>query len=1245
MKIKLLKRFICLLVLVFGLNWYYSQLTDSENYVYSKTHLTVPEDDVQKTVETVTYFDGLGKAKQTIQIKGGKTPTSDLVTPVIYDCFGRQVRDYLPIPQSSSTDGGIYPQSSDCSTDGNAFPVSDATGFYQGERIYSKKVLESSPLDRIQQQIQPGNDWQGHPVKFDYQTNTDADVLKFTTATSSGGGAFYTGALSVNGYYGASTLYKNKVSDEDGNTTYEFKNGEGQTLLIRKVIGGASVDPGDIEGTVAQIAINQYADTYYIYNEYNQLAFVISPLASEHFKANNTQSISNPKTSSNPILDNLCYQYNYDGRNRLVEKKLPGKGWESMVYDKADRLIMTQDTNLASQGKWLITKYDKFGRVAYTGFIPGGSRESMQEQAGLHIITEDRNDTGFTKSGLQIYYSNNYFYGMDTVLSVNYYDSYPVGTPYPSDNKIQGQSILLASYDTLGRSTKSLPLSTMVKNINDDKWTKNYSYYDGRGRVIGTTSINFLSGSTRVEMKLDFAGVVTHSETWHNKKAGEQPIHIIEDFRYDHQNRLTKHYHEVEGKTPKELLADNTYDALGRLQTKKVGARSDANFAEVLPPLQTIQYNYNIRGWMTGINLNNEGKLDIGKLFSYKIKYNDPATTAIRKYNGNISEVDWTYGSNNYSRYEYTYDNLNRLRKGNYKTFNETTTTDSKYYNEELSYDINGNIKTLRRNARPRTGTTATQIDNLIYYYENNQLSNRLERITDNEGAVANPSGYPGGGAFITYDSNGNMLSMPDKGIPQGGITYNYLNLPQVIVKNGQPVTYTYRADGEKVYKKFEVNGQNIETWYLDGFVYTTPYTPDLISALQKTPASEEMSAASQREAFELADKVIIVDPGPTLPLVQSSPNFFATAEGFYDYENFRYIYQYKDHLGNSRLNFGRNSEGVLFTEDSNDYYPFGMNFINSVAIGPAQVYNPSATYKNYKYNGKELQETGNYDYGARFYMPDIARWGTTDPLAEQTRRWSPYTYAFNNPIRFIDPDGRSNTDWVRLQSGQTIYDSRVTKQSEAETAYGSGAEYRPVGFTYTATTDGSTYQLGDHGFYLKNGSEVGLSEDYAQYATDKSGDILKQGTAFGAGAITLGGGPENPGADVVAVGGLAIYATGALIAKMSYEMSKIEERPEGPQGVQYSLRAKTDGEYPVYSSGFSNPTGTTHLNAGDVWKYGETINPTGRYSETFKSGLQVQQFDEFHGSQKAIKAMEKTKIYNYFFQNGTLPPGNKIFR
>ena len=105
-----------------------------------------------------------------------------------------------------------------------------------------------------------------------------------------------------------------------------------------------------------------------------------------------------------------------------------------------------------------------------------------------------------------------------------------------------------------------------------------------------------------------------------------------------------------------------------------------------------------------------------------------------------------------------------------------------------------------------------------------------------------------------------------------------------------------------------------------------------------------------------------------------------------------------KDHLGNTRVAFKRGTGETAIALQRSDYYPFGLR---------QTPYNPESDNK-YLYNGKEIQdETGWYDYGARFYDPQIGRWHSVDPHAERYTEWSPYSYCFNNPLIFIDPDGR----------------------------------------------------------------------------------------------------------------------------------------------------------------------------------------------------------------------------------------------
>lgn len=253
------------------------------------------------------------------------------------------------------------------------------------------------------------------------------------------------------------------------------------------------------------------------------------------------------------------------------------------------------------------------------------------------------------------------------------------------------------------------------------------------------------------------------------------------------------------------------------------------------------------------------------------------------------------------------------------------------------------------------------------------------------------------------------------------------------------------------------------------------------------------------------------------------------TSEGYYDALLNQYVYNFTDHLGNVRLSYtDTNKDGVIqprqyFSQtcdgpfippfqipncistsmpgeivEINNYYPFGL------------LHNYTATTQNayqYKYNGKELQESGMYDYGARMYMADIGRWGVVDPLAEKNRRFTPYNYAVNNPIRFIDPDGRSENDWIK-RTGQSNWEYRsdITSAQQAKdagyVAYADGRGDTNSSYTTTLSRNGvdtgmkQEVVLGEGGNYTVDGKAF-IAEDQAPYVS--SSEVDKLGKALSA--------------------------------------------------------------------------------------------------------------------------------------------------
>jgi RHS repeat-associated protein len=899
--------------------------------------------DPNKAQVNITYFDGLGRPMQ--QIANQQSATGkDIVTNVEYDDFGRQTKDYLPFASTASN----------MAYDQNA--LTNTLLYYQ-KAIYdntanpfSEKKLESSPLDRVLKQAAPGSDWAmdgGHEIKLDYQTNTETEVKLYNaTTTWNPGLGLYDISFSDAGNYRVNQLYKTitydenstaNPTDEKSGSTVEFKNKEGQVVLKRTYESGTK------------------HDTYYVYDSYGNLTYVLPPMF----------------TNAEDDLDGLCYQYKYDYRNRLVEKKLPGKQWEFIVYDKLDRPVATgpasspfkEDTAVG----WLVTKYDAFGRPVYTGWLnsaPSSAvRKSLQDTQNNATILFEKKQTSRVIDGIQAFYTNDIEPKSIKLLSVNYYDNYEFPNAFPTPTAVEGQTVL-ANTKTLATGSWTRVITTSSAILGETATI----FYDAKARPICNAVTNYLGGYTNTESKLDaFSGQLQYTITKHKRTDADTELVIKEAFTYSPQDRLLTHTHQInEGAI--QLLADNTYDELGQLTSKKVGNTSGM-------PLQKVDYTYNIRGWMTGINNDPTNSLVLNTaekdLFGFKINYNTIAGTVADVkplYNGNIAETYWRTDAS-LRKYGYVYDNLNRLKSAVYQKPNDAIPV-SGAYNESLSYDKNGNIMSLQRFGTSDAPSVVFQIDDLGYEYSTAN-GNQLTKVTDGPKGN-NGEGFIDGnktGDDYTYDANGNLITDKNKNIT--AIVYNHLNLPtKITFGTTGTIEYIYNAVGQKLEKIVTDATTVTSTNYLGGFQYTK------------------------------------------LNLGTWALQFFPTAEGYVkntvvnSANNYSYVFNYTDHLGNVRLSYSdADKDGSIATTEiveESHYYPFGLKHVGYVtSLG--------TDYK-YKYNGKELQDElglNMYAYGWRDYDPAIGRWNVIDQLSEKYYKISPYAYVANNPITTIDPDGR----------------------------------------------------------------------------------------------------------------------------------------------------------------------------------------------------------------------------------------------
>lgn len=930
---------------------------------------------VSSNAQTVQYVDGLGRPIQSVSTQASPT-LKDIVQPVAYDGFGREVVKYLPFTNGAS---GRYKDNMIDPATGNY--LNAALSFYNtsGDKIaddvpYAKTILESSPLNRVLEQGAPGSAWQpdavnsytstDRTIKKAYELNLANEVLAWSYTNASAAypfGKVNAGTAATPIYYAANQLSKIRTKDEQMNEVIEFTDKSGHVVL-KQVQAGPSL----------------YASTYYIYDDLGQSVCVIPPEATARLATEYYHTAATDATKES-FLMKWAFRYRYDNRRRMILKEVPGADSVRMVYDLRDRLVLTQDGNQRTQNKWGYTKYDALNRPVMTGIYTHTSNLTQPQMSALISTTnlvEAYNGVAATHG-----YTNNVWPTTNlTVLSVSYYDTYDFKTLVTGLNYVNN--------DLAGQRTdeflyvKGKPTGAKTNIIGTTNYLYSVTYYDDKYRAVQSITQNHKGGFDRLTSKFDFAGRALEAKAIHNNGTTTQTTK--RRFDYDHAGRVIRTWHTLNSQ-PEVLLAQNEYNEIGQLVDKKLHSTDGITFK------QSVDYRYNIRGWLTSMNdatLTNNGTTndDTGDLFGMNLGYNNDlgvGNTAL--YNGNISGITWSnslgLSTVKQSAYVYTYDAMNRIQSS---TFKEKAAAWTAPVNAALAetgyqYDLNGNITALQRNDRRASGW----MDNLVYNYTGS--GNQLKNVKDNGDANA---GFVDGNPSTTvddyaYDANGNMVTDKNKSLTAANaIQYNHLNLPTIVTKStGEYVKYTYNAGGQKLKQEvFNASGVVTKTTdYIGEYIYEN-------NVLQ----------------FVNHEEGRIVTTG-------ASPE---------------YQYHLKDHLGNVRLTFTSKVELVAETatlEDANSTTEQSqfLRFVNAkrvkatildktngASIGYAERLNGSA---NEKYGlAKSISvmpgDVVNIEVYAKYIDPNSANWtGALSTLMSQIT-------ANTTGVVFTDATGYANS-------------------------------------------------------------------------------------------------------------------------------------------------------------------------------------------------------------------------------------------
>ena len=750
--------------------------------------LSIPSGDIS---QTIAYLDDQGKQFQEVHRQASVDGT-DIVKPNVYDDLYRPSKSFLPMIASQSSGMALSNILNGSSGEDNYIGSPHYLFYNSGSQQYpnepqpfAKTEYELTPLKRPKRVGSIGTSWQPGNADTEVVYTTNSNDIRLWAINASGPQSLTTwpsNTLSVT--RSISTVSTSPLKRIEQET---ISNREGLRLVERVKHNGTN-----------------WAETHYIYDSKNNLRYILTPQLIELYR------IAGDFTTTQTQIDDWAYQFIYDSDNRLIESKSPGVAWRYLVYDRRDRVILSQNGNERSRNEWSYTKYDDLNRPVVSGIYRPGvaiTRADIQ-------ITVNSLGSGLGYQNAESATNHSTVFPTTNVeeLMLSYYDSYdncpPCANSQLAFSAQSWVSIPLAGIFEKFNRLLDLPTAASIKILDSEQWLHSVTYYNKYHQPIQVVNINHRGDVDRESMLYDFSGDLIETVSSLDGQT------IRRRFEHDPSGRLIQVRHRINDQ-PEVILLKTEYNELDQVIAKNLHSKDNG-----VSYHQKLDYRYSIKGWLTQLNypLSTSESVDyFGMQFAYD---NVLPTGNSNRLDGMITGAVW---KNNLSEqehgYNFSYNDLGALTTAEYKTKESAWINSGLMTESNLNYDLNGNITSLNRFGN--SAGTAQPIDQLIYNYGTG--GNMLYKVTDNAPAAFKDLGFKDGSNQnndFSYDVDGNLIGDENK---QMSIEYNSINQPAIVtLSDGSEIHYKYDAIGTRLSQEVYDAGENLvsKVDYVGNYLY-----------------------------------------------------------------------------------------------------------------------------------------------------------------------------------------------------------------------------------------------------------------------------------------------------------------------------------------------------------------------------------------------------------------------------------------